>query len=315
MLMFSKRKWLAVFVIIFVGFMLGLGFGMVNRHRSETLLPSCEENRDLKLTTPYMEGYDIFELQLILTDLSVYTGPKDGIYDPSVEKAVKEIQRQKGIDITGIVDDETWYALGERYITHTTSTPPPPTGEKFIFVDVNSRTLTLFSDGEPYKTYPVSVGAPSTKSPIGEWKITNKSTNWGGGFGTRWLGFNVPWGIYGIHGTNKPYSIGRAMSHGCLRMFNKDVEELYEWTPVGTRVTIVGDLPNVDIRAEYSGGSTGKDVVTLQYRIREIGFDPGFADGRFGEDTASAVKELQNFYNLPTTGNVGVNELWILGLK
>ena len=47
--------------------------------------------------------------------------------------------------------------------------------------------------------------------------------NWGGGFGTRWLGLNVPWGIYGIHGTNQPWSIGTQASAGCIRMFNRHV--------------------------------------------------------------------------------------------
>jgi len=54
------------------------------------------------------------------------------------------------------------------------------------------------------------------------------------------MGLNVPWGIYGIHGTNKPWTIGQFASHGCIRMRNKDVEELFEWIPVGTNVLIEG---------------------------------------------------------------------------
>ena len=49
---------------------------------------------------------------------------------------------------------------------------------------------------------------------------------------------NVPWGIYGIHGTDKPWSIGQAVSHGCVRMYNQDAEELYGKVPVGTPVRI-----------------------------------------------------------------------------
>lgn len=44
---------------------------------------------------------------------------------------------------------------------------------------------------------------------------------------------------YGIHGTNKPSSIGKAVSNGCIRMYNKDVIELFNIVPIGTVVKIV----------------------------------------------------------------------------
>ncbi len=53
--------------------------------------------------------------------------------------------------------------------------------------------------------------------------------------GTRKLGLGMG---YAIHGTNKPWSIGRAASHGCIRMLNKDIEELYTMVEVGTPVFI-----------------------------------------------------------------------------
>ena len=43
-----------------------------------------------------------------------------------------------------------------------------------------------------------------------------------------------------IHGTNQPWSIGLNMSSGCIRMMNKDVEHLYNRTPIGTKVIVVG---------------------------------------------------------------------------
>jgi lipoprotein-anchoring transpeptidase ErfK/SrfK len=53
--------------------------------------------------------------------------------------------------------------------------------------------------------------------------------------GSRKLGIG---GAFAIHGTNKPVSIGRAASHGCLRMLNKDIQELYPLVEVGTPVFI-----------------------------------------------------------------------------
>ncbi|MBM3248214.1 MAG: L,D-transpeptidase, partial [Candidatus Omnitrophica bacterium] len=55
--------------------------------------------------------------------------------------------------------------------------------------------------------------------------------------GTRWMGFDIP--EYGIHGTTEPESIGKQATKGCVRMINKDVEELYSILPVGTEVTII----------------------------------------------------------------------------
>lgn len=51
---------------------------------------------------------------------------------------------------------------------------------------------------------------------------------------------SVPNGGYGIHGTNNPGSVGRAVSHGCVRMHNEDVIQVYQTVPLGTLVTITG---------------------------------------------------------------------------
>lgn len=53
---------------------------------------------------------------------------------------------------------------------------------------------------------------------------------------------NVKWGNYGIHGTNKPWSIGQRQSGGCIRMLNKDVIDLYSRVDVGTPVKIIGEV-------------------------------------------------------------------------
>jgi lipoprotein-anchoring transpeptidase ErfK/SrfK len=108
-----------------------------------------------------------------------------------------------------------------------------------IVINTKSRTLTLLKDGAPLKSYPAAVGKPSTPTPKGSYRIINKEVNPGGPFGVRWLGMNIPGGGYGIHGTNDPSSIGKSISHGCVRMFNNQVIELYNLVPVGTPVTIV----------------------------------------------------------------------------
>ncbi len=108
-----------------------------------------------------------------------------------------------------------------------------------ITINVNNHTLTLFQNGKVYKVYPVAVGKPSTPTPRGTFKIINRAINPGGAFGIRWLGLNVPFGDYGIHGTNNPGSIRKNISNGCIRMYNKDVLELSNIAPIGTTVSIV----------------------------------------------------------------------------
>lgn len=108
-----------------------------------------------------------------------------------------------------------------------------------IVINVNNHTLSLFSDNNLYKTYPVAVGKASTPTPKGTFKIVNKAINPGGPFGARWMGLSIPNGDYGIHGTNNPTSIGKNVSNGCIRMFNKDVIELFRLVPIGTIVIIL----------------------------------------------------------------------------
>lgn len=45
--------------------------------------------------------------------------------------------------------------------------------------------------------------------------------------------------LYRLHGTNEPWSIGRAMSSGCIRLFNQDIIDLYDRTPLNTRVLVL----------------------------------------------------------------------------
>jgi LysM repeat protein len=104
-------------------------------------------------------------------------------------------------------------------------------------VNLANRTLTLFQNGAYVSTYPVAIGKPETPSPTGTFPILNKAYWPGGAFGSRWLGLTAD-GI-GVHGTNVPSSIGLAVSNGCIRMYNQDVEAIWELLFVGDIVTIV----------------------------------------------------------------------------
>lgn len=108
-----------------------------------------------------------------------------------------------------------------------------------IVINIKNHRLTLIKNGVAYRSYPVAVGKASTPTPKGTFKIINTQLNPGGPFGIRWLGLDAPNGNYGIHGTNNPSSIGKNVSDGCIRMYNKDVLELSNLVSIGTIVKII----------------------------------------------------------------------------
>lgn len=113
----------------------------------------------------------------------------------------------------------------------------PEAGTNLVILR-SARKLQHYLGSTLKNTYPVAVGKPSTPTPLGNYKVVNKILNPGDILGTRWMGLNIPGGNYGIHGTNNPYSIGKFISHGCIRMQNYDVEELFPQVNIGTPVTI-----------------------------------------------------------------------------
>jgi lipoprotein-anchoring transpeptidase ErfK/SrfK len=120
---------------------------------------------------------------------------------------------------------------------------------RLIVISIPDRKLVLMENGAAKRVYPVAVGKPSTPSPAGEFTIVRRVSDptyshrgrvVGPGpknpVGSRWMGLSARG--YGIHGTNEPNSIGKAASHGCIRMSKADLEELYTMVDVGDAVEI-----------------------------------------------------------------------------
>lgn len=106
----------------------------------------------------------------------------------------------------------------------------------WLDVSTSKRQLKLYDGSHLIKTYPIAVGKMLTPTPAGNYKIINKDPDPGGPFGEMWMGLSRP--HYGIHGTNNPSSIGKYVSHGCIRMYNHDVLALSRILPIGTNVYI-----------------------------------------------------------------------------
>lgn len=114
--------------------------------------------------------------------------------------------------------------------------PEPSSIPYTIQVSLGGKRLTLYRSGQIIKTYPIAIGRMLSGTPTGEYVIVNREPNPGGPYGAMWLSLSKKG--YGIHGTNDPSSIGKAVSKGCIRMFNQDVLELARTVPNGTRVLI-----------------------------------------------------------------------------
>jgi peptidoglycan hydrolase-like protein with peptidoglycan-binding domain len=278
---------------------------------------SCGEDRVLKIDNPFLTGEDVLEVQVQLKKLGYYMENLNGTYDKETEKAVKNFQNDMGLVIDGIFGRKTLIQLAKTFeIPVSNALNEKPTGEVSIVIHSLDRKLTVMSDGKPYKSFPVAVGTFDTPTPIGLFTITEKSS-WGEGFGARWMRLSVPWGIYGIHGTNKPWSIGGFESHGCIRMHNNHVQQVYDWVEVGTKVYIVGgiDGPFTFGLRPLARGSKGSDVVEVQKRLAGHGFYKGNFDGIFGSGTQEAVKAFQKANGLTPTGGVNFKTYEALGIQ
>lgn len=315
------NKSIKISFIIIVLLLLDLSASFVFAADSSThicKLPCCSENfPDLYIKKPYYKGPAVTEIQEALKMMGYYKGSCSGTYDANTANAVKLFQLKQGLAADGVVRYHVWLKLASELEKSVANKKiPPPSGEVHIVVDTTRRKLIVLSDNVPYAQFPIAIGKSETPSPIGNWKIINKAVNWGTGFGTRWMGLNVPWGVYGIHGTNKPWSIGTMASHGCFRMLNKDVETIYPWIQVGTPVTVVGNPFGY-----MSGGvqrlNVGDNSAAVNYiqdKLKRLGFYKGEPDGLFGPATEKAILQLQKEYNLEPTGQMGYKEYEILEL-
>lgn len=124
--------------------------------------------------------------------------------------------------------------------------------ERRIIISLSDRKLALLENGQLSRIYPIAIGKATTPSPTGSFTIVTRVTNptyYRQGqmiepgpmnpVGTRWIGLSQKG--YGIHGTNAPHSIGKAASHGCIRMAKADIEALFDIVRSGDVVEIRGE--------------------------------------------------------------------------
>ena len=193
-----------------------------------------------------------------LTDLGYYKKVNKKDEKLNIRNTLLLFQADHNMSVTGTWDAATKDMLITRLMsssfTYNDSVSQSPTSGNWIVVNKTTRVLTLYKDKTALKKYAVAVGNPSSLTKSGKFKIINKliDPDWGGGgfakpvkggipqnpLGSRWIGINRTDGSYGIHGTNSFYSIGTYASHGCIRMQNYCVEELFPLVPSNSYVWV-----------------------------------------------------------------------------
>lgn len=177
----------------------------------------------------------------------------------NIRNAVIRFQGNFNMDVTGIWDDNCMNVLINRLndsgFSYEDIVTAPPSAGKWIVINKTKRILTLYQSKSVIKKYPVALGNPPSLTPSGKYTTVSRVINpvWGGGgyakavkggspknpLGYRWMGLSYGNGKrIGIHGNNSPSSIGKNISHGCIRMINSDVEELFNLAAISTPVWI-----------------------------------------------------------------------------
>lgn len=123
-----------------------------------------------------------------------------------------------------------------------------------LVVDLSDRRVYLRRLGQAEESFPIAVGQAGWETPTGTFKVVQMQQDpiWRhpitkelvppgpkNPLGHRWIGFWVD-GEHqiGFHGTNQPDLVGQAVSHGCIRMYNKDIESLYDQVTLNTPVLV-----------------------------------------------------------------------------
>ncbi|MEM8642888.1 MAG: L,D-transpeptidase [Cyanobacteria bacterium P01_G01_bin.54] len=129
-----------------------------------------------------------------------------------------------------------------------------PPLEQQLILDLSDRRVYLYVNEEQVAAYPVAIGREGWETPTGEFEVFQRVANpvWQHPFtqeivppgpenplGARWLGFWTDGtNAIGFHGTPNEELIGQAVSHGCVRMRNADIEQLFEQVELGTTVIV-----------------------------------------------------------------------------
>ena len=223
---------------------------------------------------------------------------------------------------------------GQR-INVSSKTIIPKRIENGLIINLPEYKIFSFRNGQLHDTYKITIGKQTWETPRGKFKIANKSINptWqippgmtkrlnikkkyvppgpNNPLGKYWMGLSLP--HIGIHSTNKPSSIGKAKSHGCMRLKPNDAENLYSYLDIGT----YGEIIYEPVKVAYNSGDiyleVHKDVYNLypnlysraMYLIRENHYENHINSTavKYAVDSKSGIPvKINQGYNTPSSPN------------
>ncbi|MDP4083738.1 MAG: L,D-transpeptidase [Bacillota bacterium] len=146
--------------------------------------------------------------------------------------------------------------------------PNPLSGDPFLIVNKKTNEMALIDDNRVQTVVSVGTGKTKELTPEGLFTITVKAKNPyyrrgnipGGSpanpLGARWIGFDAngtDGRVFGIHGTNEPASIGKYVSHGCIRTQNEVIKSLYPLIPLGTKIVVTSTKKSFEVLGREYG--------------------------------------------------------------
>jgi lipoprotein-anchoring transpeptidase ErfK/SrfK len=189
---------------------------------------------------------------------------------------------QNPVDLAQGVESQVSAQRADTNLGHPAmdAAPTPIRAKRQVIVSVPDRKLVVMQNGAVLRVFEVAVGADVSPSPSGTFEIVRRLTEptyYHAGvvipagddnpLGPRWIGLNKKG--YGIHGTNAPRSIGKAASHGCIRMRNRDIVQFFAMVSVGDTVEIHGQRD--EQVAEIFGGQASEPMEVAQAEASSMG--------------------------------------------
>lgn len=197
------------------------------------------------------------------------------------EETLLDVAREAGLGFNELQDAnrevDEWVPPVGLEVAVPTAWIPPRSGNRGVVINIPEMRLYLFPEktnpGEEVvvHTWPIGIGTEETPSPVGPFRITSKDENptWNvpdsiyrtmdppkrrvvGPGPDNPLGayrMRLSKGLYAIHGTDSPWSIGRLTTHGCIRLYPEDIDELFQMVRIGT----TGEMVYQPIKLGESG--------------------------------------------------------------
>ena len=182
---------------------------------------------------------------------ALMTGAAGTVFAAEANDDVVSLVTQPGQPLVTTTKAETTAAAPVKETAAKAEAPAKVELADRLVINLAARSIAAVRDNKKVALYPIGPGKVSTPTPTGYYKVIDKEVNptWtdpgdasasipsgpSNPLGYRWIGIG---GNYGIHGTNRPESIGHYVSNGCIRMHEEDVEKIYDMVEVGTPVDI-----------------------------------------------------------------------------